>query len=51
MLCLLSEIKKIHVKGLKRLTFIIKLIDEEEIPVKKNIESLNLTLKVNLLRR
>ena len=46
----LSELNNIfHVKDLKIVTFYIKLIDEGERPNKKNIESLDLTLKVILL--
>ena len=48
----LSELNNIlHVKDLIRLTFNVKLIDDcEERPNKNNIEVLDLTRKVNLLR-
>ena len=46
----LSELNNIfHVKGLIRFTFYVKLIDDRERPNKTNIESLDLTRKVNLL--
>ena len=45
----LSELNNIfHVKGLKRLTFCVKLINDRR--KKKNIELLDLIRKVNLLR-
>ena len=48
----LSELNNIfHVKDLIRFTFNVKLIDGcGERPNKKNIEALDLTRKVNLLR-
>ena len=47
----LSELNNIfHVKGLIRITFNFKLKTIGERPNKKNIESLDLTRKVNLLR-
>ena len=48
---LLSELNNIfHMKVLIIFPFYVKLIDDRRRPNKKNIESLNLTRKVNLLR-
>ena len=47
----LSELNNIfHMKDLKRSTFYVKLIDDRRRPNKKNIESLDMTRKVDLLR-
>ena len=47
----LSELNNIfHMKDLKRSTSYVKLLDDRRSPNKKNIESLDMTRKVDLLR-